>query len=322
MYEWTVVGAGPAGIASVGTLLDAGVQPDAIAWVDPAFKGGDFGTSWRYVSSNTPVKYFIKFYKGCASFGYDSPDRPPFMIDKLPENSNCPLILAAEPLFWITKSLCERVTVYRDVVTGLSPVDSHWGVRLSEGMLKAKKVILALGSAPEILHFDGIPTIPLSTALNPALLKTALGPEDVVAVFGAAQSARTVIENLASISVRKKILFYRSEHTFNRHLDSAVDLSQFEVLPMTPENMLAQMPTCTQAIYGIGFKRRHIPIAGLPASYAYSTKTGEIAPGVFGLGIAFPEILPYELGKIDYPVSAIWPFMKRVQKLVPQWMNG
>lgn len=36
-YEWTVIGAGPAGIAAVGRLLDHGVAAERIAWVDPAF---------------------------------------------------------------------------------------------------------------------------------------------------------------------------------------------------------------------------------------------------------------------------------------------
>jgi cation diffusion facilitator CzcD-associated flavoprotein CzcO len=71
VFEWTVVGAGPAGIASVGKLLDAGVSPSQIAWVDPEFKVGDFGTSWRYVGSNTSVEYFLKYYRHSPSFCYN-----------------------------------------------------------------------------------------------------------------------------------------------------------------------------------------------------------------------------------------------------------
>ena len=33
-YAWTVIGAGPAGIAAVGRLLDHGIAPEEIAWVD------------------------------------------------------------------------------------------------------------------------------------------------------------------------------------------------------------------------------------------------------------------------------------------------
>ena len=52
-YKWTVIGAGPAGIAAVGRLLDHGIAPEKIAWVDPDFTAGDLGNKWRAVSSNT-----------------------------------------------------------------------------------------------------------------------------------------------------------------------------------------------------------------------------------------------------------------------------
>ena len=45
-YSWTVIGAGPAGIAAVGRLLDHGIVGEQIAWIDPEFGAGDFGTKW------------------------------------------------------------------------------------------------------------------------------------------------------------------------------------------------------------------------------------------------------------------------------------
>ncbi|MGH7715669.1 MAG: hypothetical protein ACREML_06680, partial [Vulcanimicrobiaceae bacterium] len=71
-FEWAVAGAGPAGINVVGTLLDEGVSPDAIAWIDPAFGGGDFGTLWGNVPSNTRVGDFSKMFTSCRSFAFDS----------------------------------------------------------------------------------------------------------------------------------------------------------------------------------------------------------------------------------------------------------
>ena len=43
-FDWAVIGAGPAGIAAIGKLLDAGIEPQRIAWIDPTFAVGDFGT--------------------------------------------------------------------------------------------------------------------------------------------------------------------------------------------------------------------------------------------------------------------------------------
>ena len=34
-YAWAVIGAGPAGIAAVGKLLDHGVADKDIVWIDP-----------------------------------------------------------------------------------------------------------------------------------------------------------------------------------------------------------------------------------------------------------------------------------------------
>lgn len=60
IFKWAVIGAGPAGIAAVGKLIDAGINPKEIVWIDPEFKVGDFGTHWRNVSSNTKVGLFLK----------------------------------------------------------------------------------------------------------------------------------------------------------------------------------------------------------------------------------------------------------------------
>ncbi len=67
-YVWTVIGAGPAGIATVGRLLDHGIEPDEIAWIDPDFTGGDFGTRWRGVSSNTRVAGFLNYLAASPAF--------------------------------------------------------------------------------------------------------------------------------------------------------------------------------------------------------------------------------------------------------------
>jgi hypothetical protein len=217
--------------------------------------------------------------------------------------------------------LSQQVNVLKDTVTGLTPEKQHWQVQLSSSRrLRTKKIILAIGSNAKELHFANIPSITLKTALNPIELKKMIEPQDYVIVFGSAQSAKSVIENLTPLETQKTILFYRSENSLHRHF-SEDDLTRIESLKMTPQQLLAQMPHCTKAIYAVGFKRRYIPIQGLPENYGYDHKTGEIAPGIFGLGIAFPEIMPYELGQIEYPVTAIWPFMKRLNKLLPQWLN-
>ena len=38
-----IIGAGPAGMATLGLLLDNGVKTSDVLWVDPLFEVGDFG---------------------------------------------------------------------------------------------------------------------------------------------------------------------------------------------------------------------------------------------------------------------------------------
>ena len=322
LFEWIVVGSGPAGIAALGNLLDAGVKPTGILWVDPKFNVGDFGTSWRYVKSNTSVEHFKKFYHNSQSFGCFGAEYPGFMIDKLAPESNCPLMIAAQPLQWITKNLCNSLCFLQDEVLSLNHTDHKWQLLLRSGkVLHSKKVVLAIGSQAKTLNFSGTPSIRLATALNPIELSGELKSNDSVFVFGSAQSAKSVVNNLSSLKLKRKVLFYRKVETLERHFD-VKDLASVEVMPMTSKNLMIEMPSCTKAIYAVGFGRRHIPIAGLPENYGYDSKTGEIAPGIFGLGIAFPEIMPYENGQQEYPLSAIWPYMKRLKKILPYWLSS
>src|SRR5271154_1528197 len=82
-YGAVVVGAGPAGLAAVGNLLELNKMP--ILWVDHLFQGGRLNKyyrevpryailSWRSThdltsdSSNTKVKRFIAYAKGVSPF--------------------------------------------------------------------------------------------------------------------------------------------------------------------------------------------------------------------------------------------------------------
>lgn len=319
-YEWTVVGAGPAGIASLGMLLDSGVVPQEILWIDPEFKVGDFGTHWRYVSSNTPVESFLKFYRACESFQYGTQTEP-FFIDKMDPSNNCLLQIAAQPLQWITAHFKEKVSVKYDSVKFMVKRQMGWELLLSSNeKVVSKKVILAIGAEVESLKFSSkMKEIPLSVALNSKLLEKTIDEGDTVAVFGAAQSAKSTLLNLKNKKLTRVIHFYRAEDFPERHL-SNIDLSHVLSIPMKGENLLKYIPCCSKVIYATGFTRRKFVIDSLPENFSYNRETGLIAPCLYGIGIAFPEILYHEMGRPEYKVSAIWPFMKRLKKLMPYWL--
>ncbi|MDF1655425.1 MAG: FAD/NAD(P)-binding protein [Coxiellaceae bacterium] len=321
IFEWTVIGAGPAGIVSVAELFDQGIDADAIAWIDPAFKVGDLGTHWRYVSSNTPVESFTKVYSDFASFEYKPEDKK-YFIDQLEANKRCPLMVAAQPLQDFTESFRKKISSYSDLAIKLAAVGDAWQVTMASGKsIKTKKVILALGAEARELPFSGLEVIPLTTAANPGLITKAITKDDVVAVYGAYQSARTVEENLAKTDAKKIYHFYRSKREFNGHIGS-LDLDE-RVMPVeaTADNMLKYMPQCNKVIYAVGFQRRHVSIDGLPEDYSYNYDTGRIAPGVYGIGLAFPEIMLHSHGRPEYKISAVRPFAKHLKEMFPQWQQ-
>lgn len=318
--QWAVIGAGPAGIAAVGQLLDAQIPPEQIVWIDPAFTVGDFGTVWKKVLSNTPVESFLKFYHAFRAFEFDQP-HPAFMIERLKPEDRCPLMLAAQPLAWITERLRHKVRAQVGTVVHLHHIENGWQLQLASGQtLHSTKVVLAIGAEALTLPYPKLQTIPLTIAANPTLLQQAVGTEDTIAVFGSYQSARTVQEHLAKTQAQKIIHFYRSERSFEQNVASLKLGSHVEVYPITPQNLLTHIPRCAKVIYAVGFQRRALPIHGLPDDFGYDANTGEIAPGLFGIGIAFPEIIPHTMGRLEYKVTSIWPFIKRAQKIGPYWL--
>lgn len=319
--QWAVIGAGPAGIACIAQLLDAGIEPSSIAWVDPSFEVGDFGTYWRYVSSNTPAKSFTKVFNTFESFGYNNDDKK-YLIDQVAPDKTVPLMVAAQPMHDFTQQFRKQVSSHIDLVIQLSPTQAGWQLSMASGKkIHAHKVMLAIGAEANELPFSGVDVIPLSTAANPTLLKQAINQDDTVAVFGAYQSARTVEENLAKTNAKQIYHFYRSKREFKTHIAS-LDLED-RVTPMvnTADNLLKYIPKCNKAIYAVGFKRRHISIQGLPEDYSYDYSSGRIAPGIYGLGLAFPEVIPYSHGRLEYKISALQPFVKHLKEVFSQWQQ-
>jgi hypothetical protein len=317
---WTVVGAGPAGLATVALLLDGGVDGRQIAWIDPHFSVGDFGTSWRHVLSNTPVSHFLKFYRHSQAFQAGIVNRPLF-IERLPEHAPCILDMAAEPLRQISVHLQRQVHALSDSVRRLSKRGETWAVSLASGpVLTSTNVVLAIGAEPKRLDIAGPVEIALATALQPTALAASVTTADHVAVFGDAQSARSVLRNLSHLNAARVFHFYHSRHAVERHLP-AEETAFATSLPASPSHLIDIMPGCSKVIYAIGFRRRLLHVDGLPSDFGYDHATGVIAPGLFGLGLAFPEVRPHEMGQAQYKVAALWPTMKRLRRCLPLWMG-
>src|SRR5947207_10028713 len=73
-YEWAIVGAGFAGITALAVLLDAGIDPSTVVWIDPEFNVGRVGKYYREVPGNIQTQHLIEYVEECPGFqDIDSP---------------------------------------------------------------------------------------------------------------------------------------------------------------------------------------------------------------------------------------------------------
>ena len=340
IYSWAVVGAGPAGIAAVGQLIDLGVKGEDIAWIDPQFDVGLLGRKWRSVSSNTRVSLFIKFLEVVASFHYkDCPND--YHIHTLDPADTCQLAYIVEPLEWVTEELMKQVQPFKSTVARIEKSSQGWLLKTSSEKITAKKAILATGSHARTMNHDSVPTLPLEDALQIDELYKQVGPDDTVAVFGSSHSAIMIVRDLLARPVKKVMNFYRVPLVYAEYLpngkirfdstglkgrtaiwakeniDGNHQPSNLERYLSTPDNIEKYLPECDQAIYAIGFDRAPITVEDVDVA-KYNNKTGEIAQGLFGVGIAFPELGPDAVGNMEHQVG-LWKFMDYLIRVMPGW---
>lgn len=341
-YQWAVIGAGPAGIAAVGKLLDHGIEAQQIAWVDPKFTVGDFGTHWRNVPSNTKVELFLKFLHNCQAFDFQNCPRDLALLSAQ-HNKTCYLSLMADSLQWVTHHLKQKVQAIHDFAENLVLSDRSWKVKLkNQSAIDATNVILAVGAEPKNLAFAKPAMIPLQDALDAQNIKNHVGPNDTVAVFGSSHSAILILRNLIESSVKQIINFYKDPLLYAVYFDDWIlfddtglkgptaDWARHNLHEKLPHNLLRvysnheniehYLPQCDKVIYSVGFERRALPIIEGLGHVKYIEQAGIIAPGLFGLGIAFPEAKYNPLGILEYRVG-LWKFMDYLNRILPIWLK-
>mgnify|MGYP000287743432 FL=1 len=339
-YQWAVIGAGGAGISAVGKLLDAGIDAQQILWIDPAFKIGDLGKYWSSVPSNTIVRRLLEFLGACKSFSLADCDID-FPILQADVNQTTLLSNIVAPLQWISDRLCKQVSAHRDFIEHLKLHGRCWYLQGKENQYITKNVILAQGALPKKLNFSAIDEIEIATALKLDALTKACQHDDTVAVFGSSHSAIIILENLVKLGIKQIINFYQSPLKF------AVDFGDWILfddtglkgnaanwakenlqgqLPKnlrrelsTAENIATYLPDCNKAIYAVGFSARQQPQIENFSTLDYNVTNGIIAPGLFGLGIAYPQqqIDPY--GNIELAVGLV-KFIQALDQSLPLWL--
>lgn len=348
--QWLIIGAGPSGIATLGVLLDIGVNPETIIWLDPEFNVGRMGAFYNNVPANSKTKEFVMFVNSCKVFQ---------------ECSNCPALQALhqydpeqrynlgiiiEPLRCISDHLRTKVTSVKETLTSLYFEDGAWRITTDHKThLTAHNVVLATGSHPRILDYEHQKIIPLDVALDQAVLKTLITADDIVGVVGGAHSAILLLKFLSEMPVKFIYNLYKTpiqyaptkrglfeELFYVRGTAQGIKGTAAEwaknVLEKNPpanlqrllsseENLKTILPQCTKVIYAIGYERNSLPfINGTTPITTYNEKTGMIAPGLFGVGIAFPDKREDQPSGEERYCIGFDCFIEYALQTIPQWV--
>jgi len=339
-YAWAVIGAGPAGIAAVGKLLDHGIAPEEIAWIDPAFAAGDLGAKWRSVSSNTQVGFFLSYLNDSPAFRFSA--APPMPLREVDPDETCALALVADPLVWITEHLRERVKTFETTATALFLERRLWRIETQQQELTAKNVILAVGAVPKKLSYPQLEEIPLEVALDPEKLMDEPLENATIAVFGSSHSSMIALPHLLRHPVAKVINFYRSPLRYAVYLDDwilfddsglkgqaavwarenidGVYPDRLERCWVSGPDFEEKLAACDRAVYTVGFERRTLPETPQWGQLDYNPNNGILAPGLFGLGIAFPARAVDRYGYLEYRVG-LKKFIDHLQSVLPLWLR-
>lgn len=216
-YEAVVVGAGPAGIAVVGNLLEQNKSP--ILWVDHELKAGRLNKYYREVPSNTKVKRFISYAEGVKPFVEVAKEIPTpnayTHLKSLDQEDTCHIAQAADLCLMLTKGLDESKGVHKQLgdVSGATWSSSNsWNVTINSPdekfpgptTVSADLLVLCTGASPTTrpLPVDNLIDIGLDPALNPPLLAKILSSKEAqtVGVIGASHSAILVLRNLHNLA--------------------------------------------------------------------------------------------------------------------------
>jgi hypothetical protein len=338
-----VVGAGPAGIVVVGLLLDLGMPPQDIVWIDEQFNVGRMGEYYETVPGNAKTQMYLDFLSACHTFS--QVNTPAFERLKQYElQKEPPLSYIIEPLRDITNYLKTKVLAKQARLAMLSYIDPNWFMRLDTGeLLFVHYVVLATGSHPKVLDYACNDVIPLDYALNQEFLKQAVTKDDTVAVVGSAHSAVLILKFLSESGVGRVINFYKKPLTYAVDMGTYVQNQNAGLKGITaewarnvlekdmPGNMTrifnkqealdAWLPLCTKIIYACGFDRNEVPLLNNKIEISkYDEHSGVIGPRLFGIGIAFPELFTYPDNNAEYRIGLKF-FMEYAQRVIPEWMK-
>jgi thioredoxin reductase len=342
-YDWTIIGGGPAGIIAVCLLLDMGMNPKRILWIDPTFSVGRMGDFYQGVVGNTDNQSWIDFLTASPTMAALVEEDVAY-INTLSSDAFEPLSLIVKPLEKVTQYLKNKVVLQEGFTNALDFHSDVWHVALSRGdLFTSRHVILATGSKPKELAYEhDAHVIPLDYALNYYVLQEIVHRNDTVGVFGSAHSAILILKYLCDIPHRDTYSFYNSEVSYAIDASGNMTNNPFGLkgktaewardilekscpenlhrVKNTKENRETFLPLCNKVIFAVGYKQNTIPVIQENGTSVdtmnFDPQTGVIGTRLYGIGIAFPGAVEKsaKTGQIG-----LFSFMKYALLAMPEW---
>ncbi|GAX84065.1 hypothetical protein CEUSTIGMA_g11489.t1 [Chlamydomonas eustigma] len=226
-YSATVIGAGPAGLAVVATLLDAGA--DSILWADPAFEAGRL-SSYKEVPSNTKVELFSQYASVSPTLSSVSTSalRP---LQEMDPEKGCTLVHASNMVSELSAAIQQKyqhlVRCHKGLVSTLQQDQAgHWHI---DNLAVSKEVYICTGSHPKRQQLHPLTgnkspsprVLDLDDMLTPSRIPGLVTSGDVVGVVGSSHSAVLVLRNIleAANPPSKVLNLYRSPLLYAEYMD-------------------------------------------------------------------------------------------------------
>ena len=346
-FEWTIIGAGVAGIIAISVLLDLGIPPESIYWIDPLFNVGRIGEYYGNVPANANNKSWVSFLKASPTIEAITRDDINYISSLDPYGYNT-LSLIAAPMQKVTDEFKKFIFYSVGYTDYLEFFDSVWHVGANNVIKSSRNIILATGSKPIVLDYNNnSDIIPLDYALDPQILEKMVNSNDTIGVFGGSHSAILILKYLASFQLKHIYNFYK--HPFVYAFDMG-DLTLNNVnglrgeaalwaknvlennppinldrVKNTEENRKKYLPFCNKIIYAIGYKKNPLPTiindSSIMDDIIFDPQTGIIGPRMFGIGVAFPGTTVDSLGNTQELIG-LNSFMRYALQFLPEWIKS
>jgi hypothetical protein len=326
-----IVGGGVAGTLVCLELLRKGVEPSRMTLIDPFFDGGAVIRDWGAIYSNTTWK---QIYEPMNEY----PSAQPKLQDlsKLYEPEQR---IKLQDLGWLLnesiRPLFQDLNLIVDTCTKIQEVEGGWEVQTGTSKSSYRTVILCQGGRQKTLDF-GKPSIPLQVALNPQQLARYIRPNQAVAVFGLAHSGTLICKHLLDhgakvygIHKSKQPFLYERDGDYDGIKQESAEIAdrllqespnRFELVNYADTRKVVKVLGKVQwIIAAIGFEASPIQILRKDGSIHpwenYSPETAEIAPSLYGFGLAYPGVTT--INERVYKDVSIPSFLQQIKRCLP-----